>query len=161
MPDKKKTSPSRKSAPPAVRKVGLQRDTDTSLGWVAWEYPQLDPWRILAVAWLKGETTGISKRLEAMAAFCERYLVQQSLPLDPAVFLARSTVLPDFYGTACPDSETGIVYNNHIHAFLRFVLLREFSAPGDDGQPVISPAFRNPVPRMSFGGLPKLDESVH
>ena len=161
MPDKKKTTPSRKSAPPAARKVGLKRGTDTSLGWVAREYPQLEPWRILAVEWLKGETKGVNNRLVALVAFFERYLVQQSLPLDPAVLLARVTVLPDFYRTACPDSEEGIKYNNNIHAFLHFVLLREFSAPEDDGQPVISPAFRNPVPRMSFGGLPKLDESVH
>jgi hypothetical protein len=83
------------------------------------------------------------------------------LLLEPAVFLARSTGLPDFYGTACPDSYEGLKYNNHIHAFLQFVLLREFSEINDDGQPVISPAFHNPVSRLSYGGQPKRDESVH
>jgi hypothetical protein len=161
MPDKKKTPVSGASAPPAARRVGLNRATDTSLGWVAREYPQLEPWRVLAVEWLKGETKGVTRKLEGMGAFFERYLVQQSLPLEPAVLLSRATVLPDFYPTTCPDSKEGLKYNNTVHAFLHFVLLREFSAPGDDGQPVISPAFRNPVPRMSASGLPKLDESVH
>lgn len=139
----------------------MKRNTDTGLGWVERDYPQLAAWRILAVEWLKGETIGISTRLKALVAFFERYLVQQGLPLAPSVFLARSTVLPDFYRTACPDSNDGIKYNNHIHAFLHFVLFREYSETGDDGQPEVSPAFRNPVPRISKGGLPRRDESVH
>lgn len=146
---------------PAPKVKGVRRETDTSLGWVEREYPQLETWRALAVEWIRGETRGIDTRLTALVAFFERYLVQQGLPLDPAVFLARSTVLPDFYRTACPDSEKGIKYNNTIHAFLHFVLMREYSEAGDDGQPVVSPAFRNPVPRMSKSGLPRRDESVH
>lgn len=161
MPEKKKTSEDRVTTRPAPKGKGVRRETDTSLGWVAREYPQLEPWRVLAVEWLKGETRGVNHRLSALAVFFERYLIQQGLPLDPAVLLAGNTVLPSFYQTVCPDSLSGIKYNNYIHAFLHFVLLREFSAPGDDGQPVISPAFRNPVPRMSGSSLPKRDESVH
>jgi hypothetical protein len=140
---------------------GVKRATDTNLGWVDRDHPQLAAWRALAVKWLKGETNGIGHRLDALAVFLERYLVQQRLPLDPSVFLARSTVLPDFHRSACPDSATGIKYVNTIHAFLHFVLLCEFSETADDGQPVISPAFRNPVPRMSKSGMPRRDESVH
>ena len=161
MPEKKKATSASAVTHPAQKKTGVQRDTDTSLGWVAREYPQLDSWRVLAVEWLKGETLGLGVRLSALVAFLERYLIQQGLPLDPAVLLAHNTVSPSFYQVACPDSEKGIKYNNCIHAFLHFVLLREFSAPGDDGQPVISPAFRNPVPRMSSSCLPRRDESVH
>jgi hypothetical protein len=149
------------SAAPAPKAKGIKRDNDTSLGWVEREHPQLAAWRDLAVEWLKGETSGVAERLLALVAFFERYLVQQRLPLDPAVFLARTTVLPDFYRTTCPDSAAGIKYNNYMHAFLHFVLLREFSEADDDGHLVVSPAFRNPVPRMSSGGLPKRDESVH
>ena len=138
-----------------------KRKTDTSLGWIERQHPQLAAWRALAVEWLKGETRGVNHRLHALVAFFERYIVQQGLPLDPAVFLDRSTVLPDFLRTACPDSSDGIKYNNYIHAFLHFVLLREFSETTNDGQPVVSPAFRNPVPRMSACGLPRRDESVH
>ena len=146
---------------PAPKVKGVTRETDASLGWVTREYPQLESWRALAVEWLKGETRGVDMRLSALVAFFERYLVRQGLPLEPAVFLARSTVLPDFYRTACPDSIKGIKYNNVIHAFLHFVLLLEFSEETDDGQPVVSPAFHNPVPQLSYGGLPRRDESVH
>ncbi len=161
MAGKKTTIAAKVSATYAQKEKGVRRQTDTTLGWVARDYPQLAPWRALAVEWLKGETAGIQHRLKAFVAFFERYLIEQGLPLDPAVFLARDTVLPDFYQTACPDSHYGVKYNNYIHTFLHFVLLREFSEAHDGGQPVVSPAFLNPVPRMSHGGLPKRDESVH
>ncbi|KVP40119.1 integrase [Burkholderia ubonensis] len=111
--------------------------------------------------WLKGETRNIHERLHALTAFLERYLVLQGLALDPAVFLARATLLPDYYRTACPDSAFGIKCNNYVHDFLHFVLLREFSEAADDGSAVVSPALWNPVPRMSKSGAPKRDESVH
>lgn len=161
MTERNKTTAPKASAAPAPKVKRVNRRYDTSLGWVERDYPQLATWRALAVEWLKGETRGVAPKLKALIAFFERYLVQQGLPLDPAVFLARSTVLPDFYRTACPDSAEGIKYNNVIHAFLHFVLLREFSEAANDGQPVVSPAFRNPVSRMSKSGLPKRDESVH
>ena len=161
MTEKKTTSVPRASLALLPKMKGVKRDTDTTLGWVKREYPQLETWRTLAVEWLKGETLGVHLRLSALVVFLERYLIEKSLPLDPSVFLARSTILPDFYHTACPDSKSGIRYNNYIHTFLHFVLLREFSETADDGQPVVSPAFRNPVPRMSISGMPKRDESVH
>lgn len=145
----------------APKVKGVNRDTDTRLGWVERDYPQLAAWRALAVEWLKGETSGVGQRLQSLVFFLERYLVRQGLPLDPAVFLARKAILPDFHRTACPDSLEGINYNNFIHAFLNFVLLREFSEADDLGRPVMSPAFHNPVPRMSKSGLPRRDESVH
>lgn len=161
MTEIKTTTTPKASTATAPKVKGVKRDTDATLNWVKREYPQLETWRALAVEWLKGETRGVPPRLHALVGFFERYLVQQGLPLDPAVFLDRSTVLPDFYRTVCPDSKHGIEYNNLIHAFMHFVLLREFSEATDDGQPVVSPAFRNPVPQMSKGGLPKRDESVH
>lgn len=157
---KKETAPPA-SANPALRTRRVNRETDIALSWVERDYPQLAAWRVLAAEWMKGETRGVALKLTALVAFLERYLVQQGLPLDPAVFLARSTVLPDFYRTTCPDSPGGINYNNHIHAFLHFVLLRGFSEADDNGHVVVSPAFHNPVPRMSRSGLPRLDESVH
>lgn len=143
------------------KKFGVTRKTDTTLGWVERDYPQMAEWRVLAMEWLEGETRGIDERLKAFVAFFESYLVGQSLPLDPKVFLARETILPDFYKTACPQSRRGIKYNNSIHAFLNFVLLQECSEPDDYGRPVILPAYHNPVARRSSSGLPKLDESVH
>jgi hypothetical protein len=159
--EKKKTTAHKASATYTQKRNSVRRETDTTLGWVERDYPQLAAWRILAVEWLKGETRNIHERLHALTAFLEVYLIKQSLPLDPAVVLARTTVLPDFYQTACPDSHSGIKYNNYIHSFLHFALLRAFSEDNDHGQPVVSPAFRNPVPRMTRSGLPKRDESVH
>jgi hypothetical protein len=146
---------------PAKTVKRVKRATDLSLGWVQQEYPQLATWRALAIAWLNGETARIRGRLEALAIFFERYLVKNGLPLDPAIFLSRETVLPDFYLTACPDSGTGIEYNNYIYNFLHFVLLRDFSESDDHGRQAVSPAFFNPVQRMSKAGLPRRDESVH
>lgn len=151
-----------RSAQSTSKVRGIKRNSDTTLGWVGRDYPQLAAWRDLGVLWLDGETKGIARRLNAIVAFFERYLVQQELPLDPAVLLARTTLLPDFYQTACPNSEEGIKYNNTIHAFLHFVLLHEFSEANDDGEPVVSPAFHNPVPRLSDSGVRmRRDESVH
>lgn len=161
MAKKKTTTAPEASATPVGRDKGVPRETDMTLGWVERDYPQLAAWRALAVEWLKGETRNIHGRLHALTAFLERYLIQQGLPLDPAVFLARTTLPPDFYRTACPDSKHGVEYNNAVHAFLDFVLRREFSTAADDGQVVVSPAFHNPVPRRSQSGLPKRDESVH
>ena len=115
---KKKPTTAPASATSPQNKKGA-RARDTSLAWVERSYPQLAAWRALAVKWLKGETSGLNMRLAALVAFLERYLIEQGLPLDPAVFLARTTVLPDFYRSACPDSISGIEYNNCVHAFLR------------------------------------------
>ncbi|MDR6391202.1 VPA1269 family protein [Paraburkholderia phenoliruptrix] len=161
MTEKKKATAPKAFAATASKVKGVRRESDTSLGWVERQHPQLAAWRTLALMWLKGETRGVAKRLLALAAFFERYLVQQGLPVDPAVLLARNTVVPDFYRTTCPDSVDGINYNNYVHAFLHFVLLREFSEATDDGQMVVSPAFRNPIPKMTMAGFPKRDESVH
>lgn len=137
------------------------RQMDTTLGWAEQEYPQLTAWRLLAVEWLQGETRGISKRLHALVAFFERYIIQKGLPLDPMVFLARTSVLPSFYLTACPDSLNGIEYNNNIHSFLHFVLLRNFSKNDENGRLVVLPDYHNPIPKMSRTGQPKRDESVY
>ena len=114
MTEKKATTTLKTSTISAPKVKGVRREFDATLGWVKREYPQLETWRALAVEWLKGETSGVSKRLWALTAFFERYIVQHGLPLEPAAFLARGTVLPDFYRTACPDSENGIKYNNGI-----------------------------------------------
>ncbi|HEL5393726.1 TPA: hypothetical protein UON54_003577, partial [Stenotrophomonas maltophilia] len=150
-----------KGANAHLKKKGAGREQDTSLGWLDREHPHLTAWRILAVEWLKGETRGLPSRLRALSAFFDRFIARQGLPHEPSVFLARSTSVPNFYLTACPNSFDGIKNNNHINSFLQYVLLKEFSEETDNGQLVVSPAFHNPVPRMSREGLPRRDESVH
>lgn len=161
MTQKKKATESKSSSKPTHKVKGVQRSTDTNLGWIERDYPQLEEWRKLAVEWLKGETRSIDHKLKALVAFFERYLIQRGLPLEPHVFLARNTVLPDFYKTTFPDSLSGNRYNNAIHNFLNFVLLSKFSEEGDNGAPVVSPVFHNPLPWMSNARMPKRNESVH
>ncbi|MFJ2712357.1 VPA1269 family protein [Pseudomonas sp. NPDC087346] len=144
-----------------AEKKRVTRKTDTALGWVEQAYPQLAAWRVLAIEWLKGEVRGIDDKLKALAVFFERYLIQQGLPVDPAMALARDTLMPDFFRTVCPDSVKGIKYNNHICTFIDFVLMHEFSEASTNGQITVSAAFRNPVLRMSRRSLPECDESVY
>ena len=158
-----KTSPTK---PKGRRKAArtersMRRDSDATLAWVVEFYPELAAWRVFALEWLGGETHGLHQRLQALSTFFERYLILQSLPLDPSVFLAQTTQVPEFHRTACPDSPWGISANNLIHAFLQFVLLRHFSQIGKDDNAVLMQGYRNPVRRMSKAGLPKRGESVY
>ena len=133
--------------------------TDVQLLWVAEQYPQLAEWRELAVAWIDTEKEGIGHKLNALSAFLERYIIAHNLPLDPIVFLARNTTLPDFHKTSCPASRLGVSYVNHINTFLEYVLLHRCSELDDHDRPVILPAFYNPVPRLSSSGMPVRDEA--
>ena len=158
MAKNQKKTESEKSFISAPKEKRVARSNDTTLAWVEREYPQLTAWRVLAVEWMKGEIRGVGDRLQALVCFFERYIIQQGLAIDPAALLAHDSILPDFYRTACPDSYFGIKYNNCIHAFLNFVLLREFSEA--NAKLVVSQAFRNPVSRISKNTLPRRDESV-
>ncbi|KAE8758678.1 integrase [Paraburkholderia madseniana] len=160
-PRLRRKAPSVPRTAEASKVGGGRREHDIALGWVDRDYPQLATWRALAVEWMRGESRGVSHRLFALTIFLERYVVRHALPLDPAVFLARSTVLPDFYQTACPDSKHGVECNNYIHLFLHFVLLQEFSTPDVDGHPLVLPDYRNPIAHRSKSDLPRLDESVY
>jgi len=140
---------------------GLWKGHDSNLVWVQQDFPQLEPWCEQATAWLKGGGRSIGVRLRALRLFLQNYLVGLGLPLDPATFLSRSMILPDFYGSVCPQAKSGIRHNNAIHEFLGFVLLRLCSEPDDHGRPVVSGAFWNPVPVLSFSGQPSRDESIH
>lgn len=149
------------SQSPPKKVKGIKRSNDVKLEWVQRKYPQLSEWRSLAAEWMIGETKSVSSRLNALVTFLEKYLINEGLPLDPSIFLARETTLPNFYQTSCPNSKIGLAYNNIINAFLDFVLLLNFSFPDDHGRRLVASTHHNPIPRMSTSGLPKLDESVH
>ena len=55
----------------------------------------------------------------------------------------------------------GAKYNNLMHAFLAFVLLRDFSLEDEHGRRVVASTHHNPIAPRSSRGLAKLDESVH
>ncbi|MBP4049671.1 hypothetical protein J9978_09180 [Chromobacterium violaceum] len=138
----------------------VQKSHDVNLEWVRRDYPELDEWRMLAGEWLAGTETGLTQRISALTAFFKRYLTHQDVPKTPAELLARGRTLPDFAATACPNTGASAGYNNQIHAFLQWVLIKEFSDVTDDGERLISPAFRNPLTTLSKTGAHALDESV-
>ena len=137
------------------------RSSDTTLQWVMNNYPQLAEWRDYAMGWLQSTPRGIAPRLQALIKFFEIYLIGRKLNPKPEEFMRRGSRVPDFFSTACPVSIEGVKYNNYIHQFLEHVLLHYYSERDDNDVPVISPAFYNPVPRVSPDQPPGRDESVH
>ncbi len=102
----------------------------------------------------------MSTKSKMLTSFIKNYLAPLQLPCTRAELLKRGQVLPDFYKEACQESSHGISINNYLHDFLDWVLLHYFSDQDDEGPPMVSPAYCNPVPKLSVAGLPRLDESV-
>ncbi|WP_171455136.1 gamma-mobile-trio integrase GmtZ [Serratia marcescens] len=134
--------------------------TDKALLWVQRQYPHLAQWRDYAVEWLKGEHSALGTKTAALVAFFTRYLNEQGLPSAPEALLKRGAIVPDFFKVACPQSPGGVSYNNHMHSFINWVLLTYYSHRADDESPVISPAFFNPIIRLTSAGFPVNYESV-
>ncbi|REE23156.1 putative integrase [Paraburkholderia sp. BL27I4N3] len=137
-----------------------QKSHDTTLEWVRRDYPDFAEWRDLAVEWIAQAGPGLNQRLAALAAFFKHYLTHKDVPKTPAAFLMRGRALPDFAATACDGNTASAGYNNQIHLFLQWVLLKEFSDVTDHDERVVSPAFRNPLKMLSGTGVPRPDESV-
>ena len=145
------------SAKPYKRKSNY---TDLDFKWVSRDYPQLDDWREPMAKWMAGEKNALGAKSKMLSSFIRNYLAALQLPCTRAELLKRGQVLPDFYKVACKESSGGIVTNNHLHDFLDWVLLHYFSDQDEDGPPMVSPAYCNPVPNLSTSGLPRPDESV-
>jgi hypothetical protein len=142
---------------------------DKKLMWVVEGRPELEEWRSYAEAWLDAETTSVGTRLNALCRFFDRYIIGQNLPSSPAFLLARKSLVPDFYATSCvtdrrPANEQAprtFITNNRVSEFIDWVLVTHFSHDDDDGCSVVSPAFRNPIPRRTHSGGWVNKESVH
>ena len=124
------------------------RQRDITLGWISREFPQLEPWRELALSWFASLKVVSKDHLVALSRFMDRFLVQEGLPTDPKILLRRDTNFPDFFETACPHSLIGGRYNNLIRAFLGFVLEERFT-PVDlaTGLRTLDKDYHNPVPK--------------
>lgn len=133
---------------------------DLEFHWISKRYPFFEDWRQSMAAWIQGETRGLGQRLSALAAFIERYLAGFNLPPTRKELLRKGMVLPDFYAVLSKDSNDATKHNNTVHHFLQWVLLHDFSDTDDDGQLVVSPLYRNPIPLVSKAGVPKRMESV-
>jgi hypothetical protein len=112
------------------------------------------------VQWLKTVPRGLEPRLQAIRAFFAKYLVGLQLPTEPAALLARGTQIPEIFGTVIAATHNGVKTNNHIHEFITWVLLNNFSEPDDFGRPVILPAFHNPFTSRASVREMRPDETV-
>lgn len=146
----------------AKRVKGLRRQNDLNLTWASKTYPQLEAWRTLCSEWLRSKEAGVGQAILAMNTFLE-FLVKANLPTDPAVLLLHRTLVPDLYGMMWGKerSRGNVGTNNHIHAFIEWILTRpDYIEEDDEGCLQTSPAFRNPIVRLSTSGIPQPSESV-
>ena len=138
------------------------RRTDSDLGWMAVEHPALEQWRKLGVEWLKTREQGLASALQAMTLFV-KFLVKCKLPTAPVELMLSHTRVPSLYQTMHGDKRkrNQVVLNNLVCDFLDWLLARpDFCDEDDFGQLRTSPAFRNPVARMSQRGLMNHSETV-
>ncbi|BBF66293.1 gamma-mobile-trio integrase GmtZ [Acidithiobacillus ferridurans] len=149
------------SAGKALKPSFPNKRVDFELTWVIREYQQFIRWQKLGVEWLKGEQRGIGLRMAALTVFFSNYLQKKGLPYEPEAILRHDSIVPEFFSTACPQSGGGVAYNNRIHDFIDWVLLQYYSYRDDNGKPIILPAFRNPVRRITTNGFPIHYETVN
>jgi len=169
-PDGKRSIPANYHNPISSRvDRGLSKSSDITLAWVSKVRPDLEEWQNFAATWLARESRGVENRLKALLVFFERYLIGKKLPATPSYLLSKKSLIPSFYETCCAkkldgeDAEIGraVSHNNRISDFLDWVLLTYFSVDDDEGVPVVSPAYRNPVPYRSTSGSAVTRESVY
>ncbi|MCE1204921.1 MAG: hypothetical protein LWW79_09995 [Holophagaceae bacterium] len=105
----------------------------------------------MAIKWFATLKVLSRDPLQALSVFLDRFMVQQGLPTNPDMMLRKETTIPDFYGTACPRSRHGVKWNNHIRAFLEFVLAERYSHLDPiTGLRSLDTSYWNPVPKRDF-----------
>jgi len=148
--------------PRKKRSIRTPVAADVNFEWMIRELgPEFSEWQKLAATWLATQHFGLPDRINGLRRFFKNYLHELNLPLAPSILMRRNQPLPDFYTVALPQSHGGIKWNNKVRIFLDWVLENHFSEPDDDGHPVVSPAFWNPVPYRSQKGAIRPNESVH
>lgn len=138
----------------------IPKTDDLEFRWISRNYPHLEDWRSSMTEWIKGEIRGLGHRISVLASFVERYLDSLKLPTTREEFFRKGRHIPDYYALLSKETGSASKDNNTIHQFLQWVLLHDFSDEDDDGKPVISPLYRNPIPLVSRSGIPKRTESV-
>lgn len=148
--------------PRRKRSVRTPIAADVTFEWMVRELgPEFAEWQVLAASWLATQPLGLADRINGLRCFFKSYLYGLKLPLAPSILLRRNQPLPDFFETSLPQSHGGIKWNNKVRTFLDWVLEKHFSEPDDNGHPVVSPEFWNPVPYRSQTGKIRPNESVH
>lgn len=142
------------------RPATLSRFEDTEFAWILRDYSQLSDWQKPMAEWMKGETSNFAGAMKSLSHFIIRYLDGQGLPTTRTELLRRGVLLPSYYESSCAQSPGGIANNNIVHRFLEWVLRTPDFSDDSEGEPIPSPAFRNPVPVLSTTGAPRPLQSV-
>ncbi|RFP10452.1 integrase [Duganella sp. BJB488] len=148
--------------PRTRRSQRIPVSADVTFEWMARELGgEFEEWRVWAATWLATQPLGLADRINGLRAFFKHYLHRLKLPVSPSILLRREQPLPDFFETSLPQTHGGIKWNNKVRIFLDWVLQTHFSEPDDNGRPVVSPVFWNPVSYRSQTGKIRPNESVH
>lgn len=148
--------------PRRKRSVRTPVAADVTFEWMQRELgSEFAEWQQLAATWLATQHVGLADRINGLRCFFKNYLYGLKLPLAPSIILRRNQPLPDFFETSLPQSHGGVKWNNKVRIFLDWVLETHFSVSDDDGRPVVSPEFWNPVTYRSQTGKIRPNESVH
>jgi len=135
-------------------KKPLVKGDDFQFTWISRKYPDLKEWQTLIVGWFEAERPSTGLAIQAVTAFVERYLIAANLPTKPVDLLLRGHLLPDFYDTACPKSDSGRQCNAKIYELIEWVLDSPGFADISGYEPIrITDLYRNPINLKACNGL--------
>lgn len=132
-------------------------------------HPKMGPWCDFAREWITLPDSPREKRLNAVRAFFDRYLIPKNVTQNPLAFFSRKNSLPDFLESYVTSklrnpgikASTDISVHNYVTEFLDWVLKEKFSfSDGSDENRVIPTDLRNPFKKASYSGLETPNESV-
>jgi Putative phage integrase len=113
--------------------------------------PRLEQWRTLAAEWLASLRTGKKDAMQTIKFFLVDYVHYQKLPTDPAEFLRQGYSAPCFY-ESCVKHLTNkkkiIAHYKRVSSLIAYSLTNYFSVEDDNGNLVVSPGFKNPIPAL-------------
>lgn len=138
-----------------------QKGFDAELIWMKRGYPAMEKWRLLAVAWIAEQDLTIPSKLNALARFFDHYLSKLTEAHDPSIYLSIDHEFPDFFATQCRMTGYDLTLIKHIHDFLNWVLIRQFSEKIGGNRRQFRIGFHNPVKIISRSGLPHPSETVY
>src|SRR5439155_837597 len=122
------------------------------VAWMKRDFPQLEEWHGLVVEWLDNRKKDNSQLTQYFSHFFRQYVIKLDLPVELKTFFSASIEFPSFYEIVCANSKSfrhSVRLNNTIHGFLQFVLAARFAHRNGDGDLVVDPAYRNPIPRRN------------
>ncbi|WNC89443.1 integrase family protein [Paraburkholderia sp. FT54] len=134
-----------------VKKMVRGATIDTECLYATAIDPRLEQWRVLAAEWLATMKEGKAAAMESMKIFLVDYVHGQALDRDPAKFLSANNSTPCLYDSYFSHFKTKkeiIKRYGKITDFVNYVLRNYFSVDDDNGNAIISPAFRNPIPPL-------------